>query len=137
MAESSLRPPVTALAPPLPGGAVAPSASAFSRIAATVRWVESRPRNELPNGRRRSLPAQAGGAWGFLTAGATVSGASGMTLGHGTVTLCSRAGYTLTADGDSVEVLNAGGGVTAGAGGRILKLGWVDGVWSLDVFPCS
>jgi len=77
------------------------------------------------------------GRWGFLAAGQTISGASGMTLGHGTVTLCSRAGYTLDDDGDSVEVLNAGGEVTAGTGGRILKLGWTEGAWSLDVFPCS
>lgn len=77
------------------------------------------------------------GAWGYLAAGASITGASGSTLGSGTVTLCSRSGTTLAADGDSVTVLNAGGEVVAGTGGRYLKIGWTDGAWSLDVFPCD
>lgn len=77
------------------------------------------------------------GAWGKLAAGETISGSSGTTLGSGTVTLCTRDGADLTEGTEDVTAYNAGGTVTAGSGGRVLKLGWTDGVWSLDVFPCS
>jgi hypothetical protein len=77
------------------------------------------------------------GRWAFLAASATITAASGATLGSGTVRLCSRSGPTLTADGDFVTVYNAGGAVTAGGSGKYLKLGWTDGDWGLDVAPCS
>lgn len=64
----------------------------------------------------------------------TISAASGATLGSGTVTLCSRSGATLTADGETgVTVYNAGGSV---ASGRYVKLGCAGGAWSVDVDKC-
>lgn len=79
--------------------------------------------------------------YGFLAAGATITGAdpttSPMTLGTGTVTLCSRSGAQLTADGVSVTVYNAGGAFTAGSSGRIVGLVWRDGELSVDVARCS
>lgn len=80
-----------------------------------------------------------GGLWGYLPEGDTITGASGMTLGHGTVTLCTRSGYVLDDSyGDDVEVMNAGGEVTAGTGGRVIKIARMDdGGYSLDVFPCE
>lgn len=79
--------------------------------------------------------------YGFLAAAATITGATTtggtLTLGSGTVTLCSRVGTILTADGLSVTVYNAGGSMTAPSGGRILGLCWRDGDWSVDVAKCG
>jgi hypothetical protein len=107
------------------------------RIEAAVGQVEGYYRNRPPGGLRGPRGNDSPGAWGFLPAGDTITGASGMTLGSGTVTLCSRSGDTCDDDGDEVTVYNAGGAVTAGSGGRVCKLGWTDGTWSLDVFPCA
>ena len=51
-------------------------------------------------------------------------------LGSGTVTLCSRSGGTLTADGQTVTVYNSGGTIS---GPKTLALDWTDGDWAVCV----
>lgn len=107
-----------------------------ARIATAVSYVEDSSRGGRPRQRRARGPWEVAGVYGFLASGATISAASGATLGSGTVTLCSRSGASLTADGESVTAYNAGGSVTAGAGGAYVALGWVDGDWSVVVVKC-
>lgn len=78
------------------------------------------------------------GVYAFIAASAAVSGASGLSLGSGSATLCSRSpgSPTCVANGPVVTFYNAGGGFTAGVSGQLCKLGWVNGDWSLDVTPC-
>ena|ERR1039458_9516824 len=134
-------------APDLPTGGtpIALSPETFARHAAAVNWVENQNRVLRPRAGRGQGVGRAAGAWGYLAPSATISGVtctvSGgvttLTLGTGTVTLCSRNGATLTANGDTVTVYNGGGSMTANSNGRILKLGWTDGDWSVDVAKCS
>lgn len=88
-----------------------------------------------PAGLEIAVPSS-GGAYAFLAAEATISAASGATLGSGTVRLCSRVGATLTADGFDVTVYNAAGQVDGGEAGLYLAISLRDGEWSLDVAPC-
>jgi len=101
------------------------------RTREVVRYVEGSFRHGAPRPRRTSGAWSSAGAWAYVAG--TITGASGSRLGSGTAVLCSRNVDVLTADGDTVSVLNAGGGVV---GPVYVKLGWVDGVWSLDVAPC-
>lgn len=82
------------------------------------------------------LAQQAPGAYGFLAAGASITAASGSTLGNGTVTLCTRTGGSLNANLGTATVYNAGGAVSGGASGKYVKLGWAADAWSLDVASC-
>jgi hypothetical protein len=78
------------------------------------------------------------GFWAYLAPGQTVSAASGLTLGSGTVTLVTNAAGTLTALTDTVTVYNAGGAVAGGSVGYSIKIGIMDdGSFSLDVAPCA
>lgn len=129
-------PPDTSAKPALGGSPVIPTSEAWSRVSRATRYVERMDRSRTPRQRRGSPDGVNPGVYGFLAAGATISGASGLTLGTGTVTLCSRTGATCVANGDSVTVYNAGGSLSGGASGLLLALGWVDGDWSVEVAPC-
>ena len=128
--------PVASPQPPVGNQAVGLDLASAVRVEAATKFVETmyRTRPRLPAGKNPGLNA---GWWGFLAGGASIGGASGLTLGTGTVTLCSRDGATCTADGDTVAVYNAGGSFTAPTGGMVVKLGWTDGDWSTDVAACS
>ena len=121
---------------PLDNSPVRLERATAERMAASTRYVERIVRTQAAPQRRDMRTWESAGAWGFLAAGATISAASGATLGTGTVTLCSRDGADLTADGIEVDVYNAAGSVSGGTSGVYVKLGWTDGDWSLDVAPC-
>lgn len=119
------------------GTPVIPTAAAWSRVSAAVKRVEGASRSKPPyKGNGFGAWSNPGG-WGWLAPGDYISAVAGDTLGVGTVTLCSRVGRTLTPDGDEVTAYNAGGQVDGDPStGTYLKLGWTDGVWSLDVAAC-
>jgi hypothetical protein len=102
----------------------------YARHEGATRHVEQmvRVNRPLTPGTRR--PPVAPGAWGFLSAGSTITGASGHTLGTGTVELCTRSGNTLTGTGEMVDCWNSCDAITAPSGGQIIALLWVDG-WSI------
>jgi hypothetical protein len=112
---------------------VALSPAAATEIGETVRYVRGVNRSRTPRKGKGLSAWSNSGAWGFLAGGATITAASGATLGSGSVRLCSRSVATLTADGDTVDVYNAGGSVS---GPLYIKLGWTDGDWSIDVAKC-
>src|ERR1051326_111839 len=100
----------------------------FDRHARVVDLVEGNTRARYPRKARGRTTHAASGTWGYLASGNTITAASGMVLGDGTVTLCSRVDGTLTADGEDVPVLNSGGAI---AGPRVLALEWTAGAWSV------
>lgn len=100
----------------------------FDRHAQAAEIVEGSNNARYPRvGRGRTTDPSAG-AWGYLASGSTIGGAGGLSLGGGTVQLCSRDTGTLTADGEFVAVLNPGDAIT---GPRILELNWTDGIWAV------
>lgn len=119
----------------IPGsnGPVLPDRASCERFADSTKYFETmiRGKDAPKGGRRRGEKA---GTYAFLPSGSTITSASGAALGEGLVTLCSRSGAALTADGETgVQVYNAGGTVN---GPVYIKLGWTDGDWSVDVVLC-
>lgn len=102
----------------------------YSRHARVVDYIERTNRSRYPRAGRGRTTSPAAGCWAKLASGSTISGVSGLTLGSGTVTLCSRSGTALTADGDTVTVYNANDAITA-ASDMAVKLTWTDGEWSV------
>ncbi len=100
----------------------------FGRHARAVNRVLGDNQARYPRVGRGRTTKPSSGTWGSLASGHSISAASGLTLGSGTVTLCSRSGDTLTADGEDITVYNAGGVIT---GPKVLELDWTDGVWAV------
>lgn len=124
--------------PPLTNPAVELDLHSAERMRRSVKFTEDRPRDALPGAGLgiRGIPRP--GVYAYLAPGAIFSAASGLLLGSGSVTICSKTvgSGTCVADGPLVTAFNAGGGFTAGSSGMVVKLGWVDGDWSLDVSGC-
>lgn len=125
MAGPTYRPP-----PPQTGDAGAPVALApetYARHAAAVSYVEGMVRLSPGQGKRGRTTSAAPGAWGVLASGATITGVSGLTLGTGTVTLCTRSGATITPGDEEVTVYNTCAAITGDApDGTVLPLHWID-----------
>lgn len=115
-----------------PGNPIALSAKTYERHADVVDYIERTNRARYPRaGRGRTTDASAG-AWGKLASGHTITAASGLTLGSGTVTLCDRSGASLTDTGEKVTVYNAGDEIGAMYGDMAVKLSWSDGDWAVS-----
>ena len=115
---------------PETGNPIALRPETYRRHADAVDYIERTNRARYPRAGRGRTTVPASGTWAKLASGHTISAASGLTLGSGTVTLCSRDGTTLTADGDDVTVYNAGDEITATDGDKAIKLSWSDGDWA-------
>ena len=131
-------PPIPPTKGPLAEGGVVFSAEAAQRVGAATVYVEKMYRNPPPP-KGDSRGSGTDGRYAFLAAGATITGASGSTLGSGMVQLCKvdPVSNVLTGVGATVKTRNAGGAVAGGASGAYVKLGWANGAWSLDVVLCS
>lgn len=112
----------------------------FTRHDGAARYIEdlNRTRAPWPSGARR--PSTAFGAWGILASGGSISAASGVTLGSGSVKLCDQSG-TVYPEDETVTVYNAGDSISASGGDKIVPLEWTAGEWSTCVcgtttFPC-
>ena len=126
--------PVAPQTPPpgAPGAYVDISAAQDAAIAAVVRRVMASYLNAPPT-RRGSRGGVNPGIYAVATT--DVSAASGLTLGQGTIQLCSRTNATLTQDGDSgLTCYNAGGAISRGT---VFAVYWCDGDWSACVAPCG
>src|SRR4051812_26459845 len=98
---------------PVDQAPIALSPATYDRHAAAVGYVQGMVRTRAPGVGGRGPPGLAPPAGGKLAASGPITAASGVTLGTGTVKLCARAGAVLPAD-ESVDVVNAGGIITAG-----------------------
>jgi hypothetical protein len=113
---------------PLGGKPVLLRPETFERHEAAFSQVEEANTARYPMVGRGRTTKPSTGTWGYLAPGQVISAASGLTLGSGPVTLCSRSGGTLTPDGETVTVYNSGGVLT---GPNALALDWTDGVWAV------
>lgn len=111
---------------------IALSPETYKRHAAAVDDVLGANRARYPRPSRGRTTSANAGIWARLASGSTISAASGLVLGTGTVKLCSRNEATLLADGQDVTVYNAGEAITAEGGDKIVKLSWSDGVWAAN-----
>lgn len=118
---------------PVGGDPVLLNPSTFARHSRAVERVLGDNHSVPPRQGRGRTTHPSVGAWGYLASGHTISAGSGLSLGGGTVTLCSRSGGALTADGEDVPVLNSGATVT---GPKSLALEWTDGSWAVCP-PCT
>lgn len=109
-----------------PEGLIALRPETFARHENAVRAVEGANNARYPRAGRGRTTSTSAGAWGMLASGATITAGSGLTLGSGTVTLCTRSGSTLTSTGETVTVYNAGDAITASGGDKAIRLSWVD-----------
>lgn len=100
----------------------------LARHEQAVRDVLGGNRARYPRAGRGRTTSPSAGFWGQLASGSSITAASGLVLGTGTVTLCSREDDTLAADGEDVTVYNPGGAIT---GPQILELDWTDGDWAV------
>lgn len=113
----------------LPKNPVVLAPETYERHASAVDWIERQNRVLRLPGQRGKRTSPAAGAWGLLAAGATITGASGLTLGQGTVTLCTREDATITPDpdGETVTVYNTCPAITGDPStGTVLPLHWID-----------
>jgi hypothetical protein len=101
----------------------------FRRHSDAASYALGAIRTNPPFPGRGRFPHAASGAWGILRAGNSVSAASGVTLGTGSVDLCEADG-TAFSPTEAVTVLNAGPAITATAD-KILPLEWTAGDWSV------
>ncbi len=101
----------------------------YARHARAVNRVLGDNQARYPRAGRGRTTSPSAGAWAVLGSGNSISAASGLMLGSGTVALATRSGGTLTATGETMTVYNAGDAITASADMPI-KLTWTDGVWS-------
>jgi hypothetical protein len=102
----------------------------YARHARAVNRVLGDNQARYPRAGRGRTTSPSAGCWAKLASGATISGGSGLSLGTGTVVLCSRSGSALTADGATITVYNANGSITATGGDQAVLLKWTDGVWA-------
>lgn len=102
----------------------------YTRHARVVDYIERTNRARYPRAGRGRTTSTAAGVWGKLASGSSISAGSGLTLGTGTVTLCTRNGATLTDTGEQVTVYNSGDAITASSGDMAVKLSWSDGDWA-------
>lgn len=116
---------------------IALSPETYARHARAVDKVLGANNARYPRAGRGRTTSPSAGAWAMLASGATISAASGMSLGSGTVTLCSRSGSALTADGQVITVYNAGDAITASGGNKAIKLSWADSVWVASRCTCA
>lgn len=124
--------PLPAQAPAYDRQAVVFDRPSALRTQAAVHFVEERNRSPY---RGRNEPRGGFYAGGYAQVTTALTAASGLTLGQGQITLCSRSGAALTADGPTgVPCYNAGGAVNVGT---IIAVLWIDGDWSACVAPCS
>lgn len=110
---------------------IALSPETYARHAEAVDYAESDVRTRAPRPSGDRGQGLAPGAWGRLASGATISAASGLTLGTGSVKLCDRTG-TLPASPEIVTVSNAGAVITASGSDKIVRLAWTLGEWCVN-----
>ena len=108
------------------------SPETFAEHDGALSYIRRLSRTRSPLGRQKRYPRVIPGYWGKLAAGATITAASGLSLGSGTVKLCDREGTVFDED-ESVGVANAGKVLTAGVSGAVVPLEWTDGEWSTCV----
>jgi len=118
--------------PPTGGNPILFRPGTYARHARAVDRVLGDNHAVYPRSGRGRTTKPAKGAWGFLASGASISACVWPSLGTGIVTLCSRSGNTLTADGEDVQVYNPGSSTITGP--LMLELTWVD-AWAVCV--CS
>ena len=109
---------------------IALSPGTYARHARVVNRVLGDNQARYPYPRRGRTTNPNAGIWAKLASGDTITAASGLTLGSGTVALCTRSGSTLTATSETVTVYNGGPAITASSGDKAMLLHWSDGVWS-------
>ena len=110
------------------GGPIFFQPKTFARHAQAVDRVLGDNQARYPLSGRGRTTSPSVGAWGSLASGDTITAASGLTLGGGTVKLCTRSGGTLTETSETVPVLNSGGVIS---GPAALPLRWTDGDWAV------
>lgn len=110
---------------------IALSQETFARHAAAVEYVEQIVQTRAPRDGRQRFPGLAPGAWGKLASGATITAASGITLGTGSVKLCDVTG-TVYPEDETVTVYNPGAAITASGSGKIVRLAWTLGDWCVN-----
>jgi hypothetical protein len=110
-------------------GGVVFSPETFAEHDGALSYARRLSRTRGPLGRRKRYPSIIPAAWGLLSAGGTITAASGLTLGSGTVKLCDREG-AVAEEAEGIDVANAGGELTGGTSGAIVPLEWTDGEWS-------
>lgn len=108
---------------------IALSPETYKRHEGAVQYVEGLIKTRAPWPGWGRFPGVLPGSWAILASGATISAASGTTLGSGDVNLCDRAG---TDSGITVTAYNAGAAITATGGDRIVRLAWTWGDWSVN-----
>jgi hypothetical protein len=116
--------------PPVPGSPILYRPETFDRHDAAVRYVEGLIQTRAPVPGSGRFADSKPGAWGLLASGHTIGSGSGLTLGSGTVTLCTLEGYVLTDTGQSVTVYNSGAPITASYGDKVVALEWTEAGWS-------
>ncbi len=117
--------------PPIGGDPIALSPETYARHDEAVSYVETMSRTRNPLLREGRFPGIIHGAWAVLASGDTITAASGLTLGSGSVKLCDREG-TIPDGAEAVDVSNAGGTISATSGDRIVRLSWTDGEWTCN-----
>jgi hypothetical protein len=109
----------------------------FARHADAVDYVEGLVRTRIPPPDTGRAPRVKPGAWGLLAPGDTITAGSGLSLGSGTVTLCTQNGTALTDTGESVTVYNNGAAISAPAygygDGLPVAMEWTEAGWSACV----
>jgi hypothetical protein len=130
-------PPVSPTDSPVDTTPKALKPATFGRFDSAVRYVEGLIRTRAPRGRTGRPRAIKPGAWGLLAPGDTIGAGSGLSLGSGTVTLCTQDGGSLTDSGVSVTVYNSGPAISAAAysygdPGEVVRLAWTDGGWAVN-----
>jgi hypothetical protein len=113
--------------PPIGGKPILFRPETFDRHDAAAKRVEGLIRTRIPRRGTGRSPNLAPGAWGLLASGGTITGASGLTLGSGSVKLCDRTGSVYPAN-ETVAVANAGGSIS---GPALLPLEWTAGEWTV------
>lgn len=110
---------------------VALSPETYARHAAAVDYIENIVRTRAPWPGKSRFPGLASGAWGILATGGSISAASGVTLGSGSVKLCDRTGAIYPED-ETVTVYNAGNAISASGADKIVRLAWTAGEWCVN-----
>jgi hypothetical protein len=115
---------------PIEGLPILFSPETYSRHENALSYISGDYRTRAPRPGRGRFPRLTPGAWGLLAAGATITGASGLSLGSGTVKLCARDGTVYDAD-ETVDVANAGTDISGGDAGMVLPMEWTSGEWTV------
>src|SRR5580765_2584372 len=102
--------------PPIGGDPIALSPATYAAHDEAVTYVQTLSRTRDPLLRNDRFPGVRAGAWALLAAGATITAASGLGLGGGTLKLCDREG-NVPDDAEDVDVANAGAEIAGGVTG--------------------